>query len=165
MQQSIYERYGLSGNPFRDLSSESLENVDIFHVVQAVDEELTRMKDEVIYKENRVVVGILGGLGAGKTERLLLAANEAKQQGFFAILRNMTFETQWVVEGILDSIVKQTKLSFFKKLFSAPYWYKSINKMKKISKVTYDPELAGRIIAQALNQNKHTEVDGSTSED
>jgi type II secretory pathway predicted ATPase ExeA len=153
MQKSVYERYGLSGNPFRDLSSENLDNVDIFHVTQGVDGELARIKEEVFYKENRVVIAVLGGLGAGKTERLLLAANEAKQNNYFYVLRNMTFETRWVVGGILDLIMKRSHLNAFARIFSAPQWYRNIKKITKKSTLSYDPEEAGRIIAQALNEN------------
>jgi type II secretory pathway predicted ATPase ExeA/ribosomal protein S27E len=153
MKETVYERYGLSSNPFRDLSSESLENIDIFHVTQAVDEELTRMKEEIIYKENKAVVGVLGGLGAGKTERMLLAANEASSQGLFYIMANMTFETQWVIEGVLDSIINNKKIGLFSRLFSSPKWLKEVYKLKKVSKTGYDPERAGRVIAEALNSN------------
>jgi ribosomal protein S27E len=153
MKQSVYERYGLSSNPFRDLSSESLENIDIFHVTQGVDEELTRMKEEIRYKENKAVVAILGGLGAGKTERMLLAANEASSQGLFYIMANMTFETQWVIEGVLESIINNKKIGLFSRLFSSPKWLKEVYKLKKVSKIGYDPERAGRVIADALNAN------------
>ncbi|MBN1280529.1 MAG: hypothetical protein JXA00_02660 [Candidatus Thermoplasmatota archaeon] len=153
MQKTGYERYGLSSNPFRDLSSESLENVDIFHVVQRVDEDLARMREEVFYKENKAVVAVLGGLGAGKTERLLLVANEAKRNNAFYVFQNMTFETRWVVEGILHLLLLQSHLGFFTRLFSAPKWYKSVKKKLKKAEKQYDPDKAGRIIADALNNN------------
>ncbi len=153
MQKNVYERYGLRSNPFRDLSSETLENVDIFHVTQKIDEELAHIREEVSFKENKVVIGILGGLGAGKTERLLLVANEAVNKNYFYVLRNMSFETKWVVDGILDIIQQQNQLSFLKRLFIPPIWYKQIVKLKKQSKKSYDPEEAGRVIAYALNKN------------
>lgn len=153
MQKSGYERYGLRSNPFRDLSSESLESVDIFHIEQPFDDELDRMKEEVMYKENKAVVAILGGLGAGKTERLLLAASEAKQNDVFFVLRNMTFETKWIVEGILELILKHNTLGFFERVFTAPKWYKAVVKKKKHAQKAYDPEEAGRVIAHALNEN------------
>ncbi len=153
MERNIYDRYGLRSNPFRDLSSESLENVDIFHVVQNLDEELSRIKEEITYKENHAVVGILGGLGAGKTERLLLAANEAQQQNLYYVMRNMTFETKWIVEGITDLLIKQSKIGTFKRIFSPPKWYKNLVKLRKKAIQSYDPEEAGRIIAESLNEN------------
>lgn len=153
MQKTGYERYGLSSNPFRDLSSESLENVDIFHVVQQVDEDLARIREEVFYMENKAVVAILGGLGAGKTERLLLVANEASRNQAFYVFQNMTFETRWVVEGILDLIIQQSKIGFFTRLFSAPKWYRAVVKKRKKAEKQYDPDKAGRVIAKALNSN------------
>jgi type II secretory pathway predicted ATPase ExeA len=153
MEKRGYERYGLSSNPFRDLASESLENVDIFHVVQGIDEELTRIKEEVFYKDNKAVIAILGGLGAGKTERLLLTANEAKQQKSFCLLQNMSMETKFAVEGILERIISETHLSFFKRIFAAPSWYRDVVKKQKKTEKGYDPEKAGRVIAAALNAN------------
>ncbi|MEM4258154.1 MAG: hypothetical protein QXL17_03260 [Candidatus Thermoplasmatota archaeon] len=153
MVKTGYERYGLSGNPFRDLSSESLENVDIFHVTQRIDEDLARIREEVFYKENKAVLAVLGGLGAGKTERLLLVANEAKRNKAFYVFQNMTFETRWMVEGILDLIISQTKLGFFSRVFAPPKWYKAVVKKRKKAEKQYDPDKAGRVIAEALNQN------------
>ncbi|MEM0493486.1 MAG: hypothetical protein QXS02_06015 [Candidatus Thermoplasmatota archaeon] len=153
MYKTGYERYGLSSNPFRDLSSESLENVDIFHVTQRIDEDLLRIREEVFYKENKAVIAVLGGLGAGKTERLLLVANEAKRNKAFYVFQNMTFETKWVVEGILDIIIQQTKLGFFTRIFFPPKWYRGVVKKRKRAEKEYDPDKAGRVIAEALNQN------------
>jgi len=109
-EKTGYERFGLRSNPFRDLSSESLENVDIFHVVQELDENLNRIKEEIFYKENKAFIAILGGLGAGKTERLLLAANEGRKQNAFVVFQSMSMETRWAIEGILESITKETHL-------------------------------------------------------
>ena len=153
MERNVYERYGLRSNPFRDLSSETLESVDIFHVDQHFDEELTRMKEEIFFKENKVVVAILGGLGVGKTQRLLLAASEAEQKDAFWILRTMSIETQWVVQGIVDLMIQHAKIGAFQRIFSAPKWYKGLVKKKKHAMREYDPEEAGRVMANALNAN------------
>jgi hypothetical protein len=153
MQKSGYERYGLTSNPFHDLSSESLENVDILHVVQHVDEDISRIREEIFYKENKAAIAVLGGLGAGKTERLLLVANEAKRHKAFYAMQNMTFDTKWVVEGIFDEIIQQSNLGFFNRIFSAPKWYRTAVKTRKKSEKKYDPDKAGHIIADALNNN------------
>ena len=71
LEKSGYERYGLTGNPFRDLTSDSIEDVEIFHVKQQIDGELNELIEEVEAKENKAVVMLLADLGAGKTERLI----------------------------------------------------------------------------------------------
>jgi len=48
LRKGGYERYGLTGNPFRDLSSDSIENVDIFHVHQSIDDSITNIMEEVV---------------------------------------------------------------------------------------------------------------------
>jgi hypothetical protein len=153
MERTIYEVYGLRSNPFRDLSSESLENVDIFHIKQDIDNELDRIKEEVFYKDNKAIVAILGGLGVGKTERLLLIANFAAKNNNFYVFRNMTFETRWVVEGIIDLLIKQSNFGKFTRIFTAPRWYKDLIKIKKQTKQPFDSERAGRLVATALNNN------------
>jgi len=153
-EKTGYERFGLRSNPFRDLSSESLENVDIFHVVQELDANLNRIKEEVFYKENKAFIAILGGLGAGKTERLLLAANEGRKQNAFVVFQSMSMETRWAIEGILENIVKEAHLGFIQRLFSAPKWYRAIIKARKQVGKSYDPEKAGRVIAAALNAKR-----------
>jgi phage FluMu protein Com len=155
MIKTGYDRYGLSGNPFRDLSSESLENVDIFHVVQEIDHELKIIKDEIFEKENKAVLAILGGYGVGKTERLLLVKNEAKNNGFYSVFKNMSNETRWTVASVMDEMISNAnkKLGFFKRIFNSPKWYKNILKIRKQVKTNYDPEKIGHVIVEALNEN------------
>jgi len=45
MPTGSYERYGLTGNPFRELASENLEDVMILHVNQAADEQLRTIRE------------------------------------------------------------------------------------------------------------------------
>jgi len=155
MIKTGYDRYGLSGNPFRDLSSESLENVDIFHVVQELDHEIKIIKDEIFEKENKAAIAILGGYGVGKTERLLLVKNEAKNNGFFSVFKNMSNETRWTIASVVDEMIYDAnkKLSFFKRIFSPPKWYKNILKIRKKVTINYDPEEVGHVIVKALNEN------------
>lgn len=155
MFKTGYDYYGLSGNPFRDLSSESLENVDIFHVVQDLDDELKIIKNEIFEKENKAVIAVLGGYGVGKTERLLLAKSEAESNGFYCVFRNMSNETRWTVASVMDQMINDTnkKLGFFKRIFNPPKWYKNILKTRKKVTTNYDPEEIGHVIVKALNEN------------
>jgi type II secretory pathway predicted ATPase ExeA len=150
LKKGGYERYGLTGNPFRDLSSDSIDNVDIFHVHQKVDDTVTTIIEEVVARESKAVVAILGGLGAGKTERLLLAANLAKRENFFWVMQNMNRSANWLTKGIADGVMKYYGLGSFAKIFSAPPWYKELAKINKAGSA-FDADAAGRAIAKALN--------------
>lgn len=153
LEKTGFERYGLSGNPFRDLSSENLEDVEIFHVPQFIDKDIHEIREETLNKENKAVIALMGGLGAGKTERLLLLQNEAGRRGAFCIMGGVTTETQWMVKNILDTMMNQ-KSSGGRK--GSGKWNKSVKKASKlVSKygADYDPETIGRVIAEALNAN------------
>ena len=154
MEKKSFERFGLTGNPFRDLASETIDHVDIFHVDMEMDKEIKYIADEVIDKENKAVIAILGGLGVGKTQRLMLLSNMAKRKELFYILRTMTPETKWAVKGILDAIIEEIPLTVFEKYVTTPKWLAEI---KKISKRIYkgkghDPVTTGKLIAEALNK-------------
>jgi hypothetical protein len=153
LEKTGFERYGLSGNPFRDLSSENLEDVEIFHVPQFIDKDIFEIREETLNKENKAVIALMGGLGAGKTERLLLLKNEAGRRGAFCVIGGVTTETQWMVKNILDSMSDPNSNGGRK---GSGKWIRSVKKASKmISKQGkyYDPEKVGRIIAEALNVN------------
>ncbi len=155
MEKTGFERYGLSGNPFRDLSSENLEDVEIFHVAQFIDKDIIEIRDEALDKENKAVIALMGDLGAGKTERLLLLKKEADRRGAFCIMGGVTTETQWMVKNVLESIMEKRKAGGKKGLMT-PKWYRNVQKaLKMISKEgpDYDPEEIAHVIAAALNSN------------
>jgi len=147
-----YERYGLTGNPFRDLASESLDNVAIYHVNQEVDETLRTIKDEVLDKENRAVVAIIGELGVGKTERLLVALAEARERKAFSVYFDVTTKTPWVVNGLAGEFRKAAVAAGRVKMFSSPAWLKSIARLAKTKDERYDAKEVGRAFGMALNE-------------
>ncbi len=152
MPGGSYERYGLTSNPFRDLASESLDDVSIYHVNQEVDETLRTIKDEVFDRENRAVVAIVGPHGAGKTERLLVTAAEAKERNAFAVYYDVPGKTARVLRGVAAQFLAVSASKGKGKLFSSqPPWIKSMTRLSKIGDEKYDPKEAGRIIGQALN--------------
>lgn len=153
MEKTGFERYGLSSNPFRDLTSESIDNVDIFHVEQELDDDLRLIKEELFDKENKAVIAILGSRGVGKTQRLLLVANEAKRNNYFYVYLNMSTETRWTVAAILDAMINSSNLGSFQKAVSAPKWYKDLVKTKKMVKKKYNPQIIAKVIVDALNEN------------
>ena len=155
MEKKAFERYGLTGNPFRDLASETLENVDIFHVDQSIDEYLNTTWEDVSSLENKAFIAIVSGLGSGKTERLLMAANYAEQKGYFCVFRSITSETKWIVKGILENIKAQGDLdmNWFRRVLWPPKWYRDVVKAIKKVETGYDPENMGTIITNALAEN------------
>jgi hypothetical protein len=155
LEKTGFERYGLSGNPFRDLSSENLEDVEIFHVPQFIDKDIHEIREEILNKENKAVIALMGGLGAGKTERLLILKNEADRRGAFCVMGGVTTETQWMVKNILESMAGK-KSTGGRKGIRSGNWIKAVKKASKmISKegADYDPEKIGHVIAEALNAN------------
>jgi|GEM_PF-1092780 len=146
MERNTYERYGLSGNPFRGLTSESLDAVEMFHVSQSIDGPLFSLRDEVVEKENKAIIALMGEMGAGKTERLLLFKGAASK-GVFCIYRNVVPETERLVGGIADDIVSGTKPG----IFSNPQWLKTIKKVRAAPKKGYDPDASAMAVAAALD--------------
>jgi type II secretory pathway predicted ATPase ExeA len=146
-----YDRYGLVSNPFRDLSSENLEDVSIYHVNQDVDDNLRTIREEVFDKENKALVAITGELGAGKTERLLMTASEARARGAFTIYLDVTAKTTGVVRAIASEIQKGAQKAKKVGFLSAPPWYRKILPLTKLKDEKYDGKTAGRAIGEALN--------------
>ncbi|HEV2316539.1 MAG TPA: AAA family ATPase [Thermoplasmata archaeon] len=151
MTTASYERYGLTSNPFRDLSSETLADVEVFHVNLQGDDALRTIKEEVFEKENKAIVAIVGGNGAGKTERLLLAAQEARARNAFTIYFDITAKTAWVLKGLAEEFEKAAKAGGYAKLFSSPAWLRGIHNLQKVKGATYDPSATAKAIATALN--------------
>jgi len=146
-----YERYGLTSNPFRDLASENLDEVGLYHVNQEVDETLRTIKDEVFDKENRAVVAIVGPHGSGKTERLLVTAADAKERGAFAVYYDVPGKTARVLRGVATQFQTVAASKGRARLFSQPPWSRAMGGLTKLNDAKYDPKEAGKIIGQALN--------------
>lgn len=153
MPISTYERYGLTSNPFRELASESLQDVEVYHVNLEIDQTLAAIRDEVWEKENRAVVAIVGSHGSGKTERLLLTASEAREHKAFVVYFDITSQTNWILRGLAGEILKAAKLAGIPKGFSYPAWFKEVTALQKIPDEKYDPLQAGKTIGAALNGN------------
>ena len=151
MPGSAYERYGLVSNPFRDLASENLEDIGIFHVNLAIDDQLTAIEEEVLEKENRALVAIVGGPGAGKTQRLLLAASVGKERKALVAYVDVTGKSSLLLEDVTREIQKQAAAAGFAKTFSSPKWYRELVALQKIKDGQYDPIAAGKTIGEALS--------------
>ncbi|MDV3103779.1 AAA family ATPase [Thermococcus waiotapuensis] len=80
-----YEIYGLSKNPFEQLASEGIEEVEAIHVYQEVDMRLSMILSEVIGNKSSIALSIVGPLGMGKTQRLKSIAKAIEKEGGKAI--------------------------------------------------------------------------------
>lgn len=152
MPGGSYERYGLTGNPFRELASENLSDVELFHVNLEVDDALRNIEEEVFEKENRAIVAIVGPHGSGKTERLMLAAAQARERKAFTVYFDVTSKTAWVLRGLAQEIQKTAEAGGFAKTFSSPAWLRGIVALQKLKDENYDPIAAGKAIGLALNE-------------
>ena len=153
MPSTTYNRFGLTGNPFRDLASESLEDVSLFHVNQDTDQGLRSIKDEVLDKENRAVVAIIGELGAGKTERLRFTAAEAREQNTFCVYFDITEKTPGALRGLAEEFRSAAQQAGLIKTFGGPGWVRPVQAMEKLKDEKYDHAEAGKTIARALNES------------
>ncbi|MCI4330815.1 MAG: hypothetical protein L3K19_03070 [Thermoplasmata archaeon] len=153
MPISTFERYGLTSNPFRELASESLQDIGVYHVNLDIDQNLQAIRDEIWERENRVVVAIVGSHGTGKTERLLLTAAEARERKTFTVYFDVTSQTNWILRGLAGEILKAAKLAGVPKGFSYPAWFREVTALQKVSDEKYDPIQAGKTIGLALNEN------------
>lgn len=153
MTSASLDRYGLTSNPFRELASESVQTVELFHVDLQIDEPLRQIKEEAFGKDNRAVIALTGGYGVGKTERLKLADAEARARGVFHVYFDVSPKTAGVLRGVADAFAEAAKSSGQSGVFSTPSWMRGISGLQKLKDVGYDPVGAGRTIADALNQN------------
>ena len=153
MTSGTYDRYGLTSNPFRELASESLADIEIYHVRTRVDEGLASIKEEVLEKENRALVALVGPLGAGKTQRLLLAAFEARERKAFTVYLEVGPKTVDVLKGLAREIQAAAKLGGLAKTFAPPTWFREIGTLLKLKDAGFDTAKAGKSIARALNEN------------
>ena len=152
MPGGSYERYGLTGNPFRELASENLEDVELFHVNLEIDDALNNIEEEVFEKENRAIVALVGAHGTGKTERLLLAAAQARERKAFTVYFDITSKTSWVLRGLAQEFQKAAESTGRTKTFSSPAWLRGIAALQKLKDENYDPIAAGKAIGLALNE-------------
>jgi hypothetical protein len=148
-----YERYGLTGNPFRDLATENLDDVTIFHVNQDIDQSLQAIREEVFDKENRAVIALIGPLGAGKTERLRFTVAEAKDRKAFAVYFDVGERVPAVLRGIAHEFNVAAKDAGLVKTFGGPAWVRPMAALEKTKEGGYDAAEAGQTIAQALNDS------------
>ncbi len=129
-----YKLYGLTSNPFREASAESIGNIYLLHVNQTIDSELACIVGE-LSEGGRAIVAYVGELGIGKTERLRWLEEVAKKSGIFHIFLSVEQDYTFNVRRLFESGLKQIneKAGFFGRL-RAPGYVKAIKKSMKMKK-------------------------------
>lgn len=151
MPQGRYERYGLTGNPFRELSSDAVEDPDVYHVNLEIDQTIRSLKEEALEKENRALVALAGPNGVGKTERLRLAQAEAKAREATAVYINIGVKPVGVLPELARQLLPLIKLKGFVQALSPPKFYRELMTLSKQKGPTPSKSLQGVAIAEALN--------------
>src|ERR1051326_2995283 len=149
MQLPGYERFALLSNPFHDLASESVAEVEAYHVTQEADDAFERMKQEVLERSRKAFVMVVGPLGSGKTQRLRVTAGQAKEVGAFAHYLNLGEAPPDPVAAIAEALLDGANERKLAKGFSPTKWSKDLATIAKGKAL--NPETAGRTLAEALN--------------
>lgn len=152
LQQRGYERFGLTQNPFQDLTSDNAEGVPETHVDQDVDKFLRGVMEDVVDGRRKATIALIGPMGAGKTQRLRVAQAEAAASNVPAVYFQITHSAEQTLLGIADAIRRETEPGAFGKFMGGPKSHQELKTLKRRMKRGFDPEAVGRILAQALNE-------------
>lgn len=153
MPQGRYDRYGLTGNPFRELNADGLENPEIFHVDLEVDTLLRTIKEEALEKENKAIIALSGPNGSGKTERLKVAEQEAKARGALSIYLTIGANPEGTLQSVAKEILKGAKLKGFLQSLSPPKWHRDLSALAKKKGPSPPGDGHGKAIGEALSAN------------
>lgn len=123
-----YKLYGLTSNPFREVSAEVIDNVSLLHVSQRIDSELACIVGEVS-EGGRAVVAYAGELGIGKTERLRWLDEVAAKSDIFHISLSVEQDYAINMKRLFGSGLKQIndRMGFMGRL-RMPGYMKEIKK-------------------------------------
>ncbi len=152
MPGSPYERFGLTGNPFRDLASESQDELLLQHVNQDVDRTLESIREEVADKENHAVVAILGEIGAGKTERLRVTAAEARERKILPVYVDVPERAESLWAALGRGFREAAQAAGLLRLFGTPAWYRGVAGLERPRRTPRDPAEVGQALRRALNE-------------
>lgn len=151
MPQGRYERYGLTANPFRDLSADSLPDPEVYHVNLAVDQTLRAIKEETLEKANKALVALSGLNGTGKTERLRVAEAEARERGALSVYFSIGAKPEGLIAALAKQLLSCIKLEGFLQALSPPKWYRDLNALARRKGKSVSGGGAGKVFAEALS--------------
>ncbi|RLG35218.1 hypothetical protein DRN97_00485 [Methanosarcinales archaeon] len=152
MKKNPYHRYALMDNPFR---FEERRDISLFHVKQEMDDVIEDAFYDVIEKNRKAILQIVGGRGIGKTERLLLLAERAKEEGAsWCYINAKGKDAFFVIVEILNAVSRSKRKLFIIK----PGWLKEIEEVNRsiMNKRTIDVDKLSNAISGALNEQSPT---------
>ncbi len=97
---SSYERFGLEKNPFTDLSSEAIRDIEKIHVSQEIDSRIADILSDVIGESSGIALSIVGPLGSGKTQRLKGVHKLVQESGGMSIYQKI--DSNDIIKTTLD---------------------------------------------------------------
>lgn len=148
MQRPGYERFALVSNPFHDLASESLQESEVFHVTQDMDEQFERMKQEVLERTRKAFVLISGPLGAGKTHRLRVTEAQAKAADAFALYMHLGEAPPDPLAAMAERIVEGAADRKLGRGLASPAWLRGCKALAAGKSMS--PDKAGHALALGL---------------
>ncbi|KYC47356.1 MAG: hypothetical protein AMQ74_01690 [Candidatus Methanofastidiosum methylothiophilum] len=95
-----YERFGLEKNPFTDLSSEAIRDIEKIHVSQEIDSRIADILSDVIGENSGIALSIVGALGSGKTQRLKGVHKLIQESGGMSIYQKI--DSNDIIKTTLD---------------------------------------------------------------
>jgi len=97
---SSYEKYGLEKNPFTDLSSEAIRDIERIHVSQEIDSRIADILSDVIGENSGIALALIGQLGSGKTQRLKGVHKLIQESGGMSIYQKI--DSNDIIKTTLD---------------------------------------------------------------
>ncbi len=97
---SSYERFGLEKNPFTDLSSEAIKDIEKIHVSQEIDSRIADILSDVIGENSGIAFSVVGPLGSGKTQRLKGVHKLIQESGGMSIYQKI--DSNDIIKTTLD---------------------------------------------------------------
>ena len=97
---SSYERFGLEKNPFTDLSSEAIRDIEKIHVSQEIDSRIADILSDVIGESSGIALSLVGPLGSGKTQRLKGVHKLIQESGGMSIYQKI--DSNDIIKTTLD---------------------------------------------------------------
>ncbi|NYT13223.1 MAG: ATPase [Candidatus Methanofastidiosa archaeon] len=148
---SSYERFGLEKNPFTDLSSEAIRDIEKIHVSQEIDSRIADILSDVIGENSGIALSLVGPLGSGKTQRLKGVHKLIQESGGMSIYQKIDsndiikttldifsyfseYEEEEEIEQPLEEVAIAEESEFGEGAYEQPYQEEKLSFFQKIKR-------------------------------
>ncbi|MCC7571834.1 MAG: ATPase [Candidatus Methanofastidiosum sp.] len=162
---SSYERFGLDKNPFTDLSSEAIRDIEKIHVSQEVDSRIADILSDVIGESSGIALSLVGPLGSGKTQRLKGVHKLIQESGGMSIYQKIDsndiikvtldifsyfseYEDEEEVQQIHEEIVVPEETAFEEEGYEQDYQEEKLSFFQKIKRFFSGGRKAGSSVEE-----------------